>query len=509
MVFKNNILTALALVFFAHQSFSITFENVTTTHGIDAPHLADKMSTGIAAADFDNNGYVDLFFTGYSLNSKLYFNDGQAYAENNQFTMPDLSGERCGSVSSADFDNDGWQDIYVACWGNNFLLHNQQGNGFVDITISSGTDHPERTEAVSWGDLNNDGLLDLVLGVTPLTGNPNLNDPNDLDHVFFNNGDLTFTDIYGVLNPTEISRSTLALVLTDIDMDNDLDIYFANDKHQVNVMLRNDGPGCGGWCFTNVADSQGSDHSAYCMGVAIGDYDNDLDWDISYSSIDEHILLQNTGSAVQPEYQSVAQSAGVNITTGYGWSTLLFDVNNDGWEDLYLATTGGVPEHVSNFLFANNQNGTFIDITQTSGVVDELATEGAAWLDFNQDGRLDFVIGRYNLSYQLLKNSTINNKHWLGFKLLGGADISRDAIGTKVIITDSAGLSQMRELRAGESRGSSHEKILHFGLDNETNISAVIIWPGGYQQSLENIPIDQYIQLVYPIYDQIFSSQFE
>jgi len=509
MIFENNLLMLLLWILFVNPVFATSFENVTTNVGIDAPHASNKMSTGIAAADFDNNGYVDLFLTGYSLDSKLYFNDGQGYVENSQFIMPDFSNERCGSVSAADFDNDGWQDIYVACWGNNFLLHNQQGNGFIDMTSSSGTDHPERTEAVSWGDLNNDGLLDLVLGVIPRSGNPDLNDPNNLDHVFFNNGDLTFTDVYSVLNPIEISRSTLALVLTDIDMDNDLDIYFANDKHEINVMLRNDGSGCGGWCFTNVAETQGSDHSAYSMGVAIGDYDNDLDWDISYSSIDEHILLQNTGTAVLPEYQSVAHSAGVNISTGYGWGTMLFDVNNDGWEDLYLTTTGGVPTSVSNFLFENNQNGTFSDATQISGVVDELPAQGAAWLDYNLDGKLDIVIGRYNLSYQLLKNSTVNNAHWLGFKLRGGADISRDAIGAKVTITDSAGLSQMRELRAGESRGSSNEKILHFGLSNETNISADIIWPSGYQQHLENIPVDQYIQLVYPIYDQIFSSQFE
>ncbi|TDR22815.1 CRTAC1 family protein [Marinicella litoralis] len=504
---KNKKLLLLALV--VQQSAAVTFENVTVALGIDMPHFANKMSTGIAAADFDNNGYVDLYLTGYDYDSKLYFNDGQSFIENSQLIVPDLSGERCGSVAAADFDNDGWQDIYVACWGNNYLLHNQQGNGFVDITTSSGTDHLERTEAVSWGDLNNDGLLDLVLGVTPLSGTPDLNDPNDLDHVFFNNGDLTFTDIYGVLDPVEISRSTLALVLTDIDMDNDLDIYFANDKHQVNVMLRNDGPGCGGWCFTNVAGAQGSDHSAYCMGVAVGDYDNDLDWDLSYSSIDEHILLQNTHTNTEPIFSSVAQSAGVNISTGYGWSTLLFDTDNDGWEDMYLATTGGAPQPVSNHLFHNNQNGTFSDITATSGVEDIHPTEGAAWLDYDQDGRLDLTVGRFNLNYQFLKNSTVNNQHWIGFKLRGGADVNRDAIGSKIIVTDALGNSQMRELRAGESRGSNNEKILHFGLGNASSVSAQIIWPNGYQQSIDQVAADQYIQLVYPVYDHIFTHQFE
>ena len=245
------------------------------------------------------------------------------------------------------------------------------------------------------------------------------------------------------------------------------------------------------------------------MGVAIGDYDNDSDWDISYSSIDEHILMQNINTASQPVYNSVAQSAGVNINSGYGWGTLLFDVNNDGWEDMYLATTGGGADPVSNYMFQNNQNGTFTDVTTTSGVTDTNPTEGAAWIDFNLDGKLDIVIGRFNLTYQLLQNTTTDNNNWVGFKLLAGANVNRDAIGTKVIISDSSGNTQMRELRAGESRGSNHHKTLHFGLGNSTILTTEVIWPGGYTHTINNVGMNQYTELVYPIYDHIFKAQFE
>lgn len=134
------------------------------------------------------------------------------------------------------------------------------------------------------GDLNNDGWLDLVVAAQPNTSTPDLSDPNELDHFFINNQDGTFTDIYTLFPAVEIAKVTLALILLDVDFNNDLDIYFANDKHDNNVLFRNDGPGCGGWCFTNIGPATGADYSAYCMGVASSDYDHDGDWDISYSS---------------------------------------------------------------------------------------------------------------------------------------------------------------------------------------------------------------------------------
>jgi hypothetical protein len=485
------------------------FSNDTSQLGISMPHQANKMSTGIAVADFDNNGHPDLFFTGYDYDSQLYFNDGQSFATNPQFSMPDMTNRRCGSVSAADFNNDGWSDIYVACWGDNLLLRNDGGQGFTDLIHFSGTNHEERSEAVSWGDLNNDGWLDLVVATNPLTSNPNPSDPNDLDHVFLNNGDETFTDINGVLDPADIIKATLALVLTDIDWDNDLDIYFANDKYQGNVMLRNDGPGCGGWCFTNVASQQGSDVAAYCMGVAVGDYDNDQDWDLAYSSIDEHLLLQNTGTPTMPAYSDVAQTAGVNITTGYGWGTLIFDANNDGWEDMFLATTGGSPQTISNLLFLNDQQSGFTEQTAASGLLNFNPTQAAIWLDHNRDGKLDLAIGEFNIGYQLMTNITQNSHHWLALELLAGGSVNRDAIGSKVVLDDGQGNQQIRELRAGESRGSNNQPLLHFGLGAVTSVNLTVIWPNGETQVLNSVAVDQYLQLVLPSWDALFAGDFD
>jgi hypothetical protein len=499
---------ALFLLLFIKTSAAVNYQNVTSDAGINMPHSANKMSTGIAIADFDNNGYPDLFFTGYDHNAKLYFNQGnETFVENPSFLMPNFTAGSCGSAAAADFDNDGWSDLYVACLGNNYLLRNLEGSGFHNITTSSGTNHPERTESVAWGDLNNDGLLDLVLGVHPLGFPVNPNDPNDFDFILFNNGDLTFTRIAHPVDLSFIGRATLALVLTDIDFDHDLDIYLLNDRDHGNVMLRNDGQGCTDWCFTEISLANGADVPANTMGIAVADYDNDSDWDLSYSDIDTHLFLKNNGTGGNLVFDEVSNSIGIDFDNGAGWGTLMYDADNDGWEDLFLATGQSTPLE-SNIFYSNNQNGTFSDLTQSVGLTDTNRTQAVAWLDFNKDGHLDLTYGRYNQNYQLQKNLGDNN-NWLAFNLMGGMSINRDAIGTKIEVEDSNGLKQIRELRSGESRGSNNHLILHFGLGSSQSVDITVTWPDGLTQFIENIPSNQYYNLVYPPYDMIFDSGFE
>ena len=507
---KNIAVFLLCIMLIYQYTEAQTFADVTDSAGLAMLHNANKMSTGIAVADFDNNGWPDLFYTGYFYDSKLYFNQGDGtFLENPSFSIPDMTDAKCGSVAAADYDNDGWQDIYVACNGNNFLLHNNQGQGFSNVINSSATNHSTRTEAVSWGDLNNDGWLDLVVAAQPDSSPPDLSNANNLDHFFINNQDGTFSDIYTSFPQEEIARTTLALILLDIDFDNDLDLYFANDKHQENVLYRNDGPGCNGWCFTNIGPVTGADYSAYCMGVASSDYDHDGDWDFSYSSIDEHILLQNQRSQGSNTFVEVATTAGTNFNTGYGWGTVFFDADNDAWEDLFVGLTGGAGEAASNYFFHNNQNGSFTDLTNVTNLTDTNPTQAVAWLDYNRDGKLDLTYGHYNIKYKLHKNTTVNTNNWIAFTLEGGANVNRDAIGTKVFINTTDGEQQIKELRSGESRGSNNQLLLHFGTGNKPEVTVSVHWPNGLVQDLGEMTTNQYTHLKYPLQDIIFSANFE
>jgi len=509
MKVKNRIISALLL--FSITSVSAqTFSDVTSAAGIAMAHSSNKMSMGIAVADFDNNGWPDIYYTGFFLNSKLYFNQGDgSFLENANFTMPDMTNAECGSVAAADYDNDGWKDIYVSCNGDNHLLHNNQGQGFTDVTTVSGTNHPTRTEAVAWGDLNNDGWLDLVVAAQPDSATPDLDNPNNLDHFFLNNQDGTFSDIYTSFPAAEIARTTLALMLIDIDFDNDLDMYFANDKHQGNVLYRNDGPGCNGWCFTDIGPATGANYTAFCMGVASSDYDRDGDWDFSYSSIDEHILLQNQNAQGTNSFTEVAATAGTTFATGYGWGTVFFDADNDSGEDLFVGLTGGAGEAASNYFYHNDLDGTFSNLTASSNLTDTNPTQAVAWLDYNKDGLMDLSYGHFNIGYILQKNTTVNSNNWIAFSLEGGADINRDAIGTKIKVSTADGVEQIKALRSGESRGSNHQMVLHFGTGGHTQVDITVTWPNGMTQTLTNIATNQYKKLIYPPADVVFKSGFE
>lgn len=485
-----------------------SYQNITSQSGIEMTHTATLMSTGIAIADFDNNGYPDLFFTGFDDDAGLYFNQGDgSFVANDNIALPDLTGASCGSTAAADFNNDGWQDIYVACRGNNYLLMNMAGNGFNDITGSSGTNHPERSESVAWGDINKDGWLDLFVGVHP-TGFPvDYNNPNDFDHIFINNGNLTFTNIQSSINLVDINRATLASIMSDFDFDGDLDVYIANDKNQQNAFLANNGEGCMGWCFENLAIANGSQVPAFSMGIAVADYDNDGDWDMSYSSISEHIFLKNNGSASNPQFSEQAVNLGIQFDNGSGWGTLMFDANNDGWEDLFLATGQGFPT-ASNLFYLNNKNGTFTESTDDFGLVDFNRTHAAAWIDFDKDGDLDLVYGRFNQDYQLLENFN-NSGNWIVITFEGALDMNRDAIGTKVFLTAADGTKMIRELRSGESRGSNNQKVIHFGLAQNPSADVKIVWPNGAIRNISDIVLNQYHHFNYVDHDPIFDSSFE
>ncbi len=251
---------------------------------------------GQAWGDYDNDGWVDLYVTGGLDENVLYRNQGDGTFDissaNNDVSLP---GVWSGGAVWVDYDNDGWRDLYVLANGANVLLHNDGGSGFSDVTEVSGIGDVGKGSAAAWGDYDNDGLLDLYVANWSCFPDCDPIDPTlASDHLYRNRGDGTFAAVSRLMDEEKLRGSGFAAAFFDADNDGDLDIYVVNDKlHNPigNVLWRNDGPGCGGWCFGEVSAEMGANIAKHGMGLAIADYDNDLDLDIYFSDMVESMAL--------------------------------------------------------------------------------------------------------------------------------------------------------------------------------------------------------------------------
>ena len=312
---------------------------------------------------------------------------------------PQLSGNGAGW---ADYDNDGDLDLFVAAWGASKLFRNNgpPSFAFTDVTSDAGVGDPDstyRTMGVAWGDYDSDGYLDLL--VVRHLGEYHLETPKSMDFtdvprpvaLYHNNGDGTFTDRTTLLSsiyevPSNVVVAGFKPGFVDYDNDGDADIYLVNDfgsQLYPNVLWRNDGPDdTGTWIFADVSTVSGTDLEIFGMGLAIGDYDNDGDLDFYMTNMGPNQLLRNEGDGTftnQTDLAGVGRGK-VPGLPGYdinvGWGTGFFDLDNDGFLDLYAAS-GYVdmdpfpnPRLQPNALFINNGNGTFNDMSLMSGADD-------------------------------------------------------------------------------------------------------------------------------------------
>lgn len=498
---------------------SITFADRSQAAGFEPGHLANTPSGGIAVADFDGNGFPDLFITGYFLPNRLYFNQGDGTFSQSESINADLAGSECSSAAAADFNNDGWPDLYVGCRNqSNLLLRNMAGTGFVN-DISPVVDHAPssvnsaRTDAVAWADVDGNGWLDLYIGVYPTSSNPDLDDPDNLDRIVLNFGEgkwVKATSNWTLDARAALSRTALAQAFSDLDLDGRLDLYVVNDKLQGNVLWRSQGPGCGGACLLDATTGTGLGRPVFGMGLAIGDVDRDGLWDLYFSSIDEQVLLR--GTQLNPLTFEEDPDSALNYE-GVGWGTILADFDNDGWEDAFLSVNPGSFSTTSSVdqVFRNQGDGSFTSVAKGSGLAIVRPSEAAARFDMDKDGRLDLVIGHWNdePGYRLYRNVTAPTGNWIGFRLIGSGSINRDAIGTRIVLDDGGPKAQMRELRSGESRGSSHESSLHFGLGNIEQVSIEVRWPDGLIQQIDGLDVNQYHTLTHTGGSGLFGDRFE
>ncbi|MCY3833913.1 MAG: CRTAC1 family protein [Chloroflexi bacterium] len=521
------------------------FVDVSQAAGISATHSGDwqlfdqdfitgYLGVGQAWGDYDRDGWLDLFVTGNRDPSVLYRNNGDGTFSVSEFApQVALADVDTGGAVWADYDNDGWLDLYVLNHGANTLFHNDGGRGFTDVTERAGVGDAGKGATATWGDFDGDSYLDLYVvnwSCFPECGDPNITREHDAarDTLYHNRGDGAFEDVTHLLDYDLLLGAGFSASFTDYDNDGDPDIYVVNDQFKNmlgNILWRNEGPGCvsphrdGGsveegqgfsWCWRDVSIEAGARTFIHGMGLAVGDYDNDLDLDFYFSDmVNGMVLLQNQGDGT---FDDLADEAGVMVgpSSAVGWGTIFFDYNNDSWLDLILTATEfiqfdiesgpeGMMFEYRDFLFRNRGDGSFADVTPQGWLENLKPSMGLAYADYDRDGFLDFVIGNWNEGYVLYRNTGAEGgaNNWINIRLAGGGDINRDAIGARVYITTSDGRTLLQEVKSGSSLGAGNDTALHFGLGEAGIRELLIRWPNGLEETLRDVAVNQFLEVSY------------
>lgn len=478
------------------------FADVSRQAGIVNNRVAGiEMAAGQAWGDYDNDGWIDLYVTDPIGKNTLYRNNGDGtFSVSNLTDQVALTNTYSQGATFADYDNDGWKDLLVVNWGQDHLFHNEEGKRFVDVSRQAGIVDDRNSKSASWGDYDSDGFLDLYIAnwsCYPKCGRQMDGEP---DRLYHNNRDGTFTEVTDLLNGG-VNGAGFVASFTDYDNDGDPDLYLVNDEFinpVGNKLWRNDGPGCKGWCFTQVAKESNADSKVFGMGLAAGDYDNDGDMDYYYSNVGPMELLQNQGDGT---FKEVAAEAGVNAPNGIGWGAVFLDYDNDGWRDLYLsiADTTDHKDVGANKLFRNNGDGTFTSVACNNESADIRMSIGVAYADYDHNGWVDLVVGNLDEGYRLYKNQQGQNSgnHWLSIELVGAGPVNRDAVGARVYVTTSNGVTQMQEVISGSSVMAGNDLAQYFGVGAERSASVRIVWTNGVEQSFQNVPVDQRYKIQY------------
>jgi len=483
------------------------FTDISSSSGVDVSHTATTFGIGQAWIDVNNDGYLDIYVTDLEGPNHLLINQGnETFIEISQFDNVNLPQQSCKGVSIADFDNDGWDDIYVNCLGSNHLFKNNEGLSFSDVTQTAGVDDMNNSQVSAWADINNDGWLDLYV--------VNYNDGSlaVVDSFFLSNGDSTFTNISSDFDEVNLKKPGLAVTFFDYDNDGDQDLYVVVDRLHGNVLWRNDGSAsaeCGTyWCFTDVSAATNTGTEVYGMGIATGDIDSDGDLDMYFSSIGNQVLLLNQLSQGSSSFIDVSNNSVLNVAETAGWGTLFFDYDNDSYLDAMIATYGQTID-TSEKLFKGNGDSSFVDVTLNAGITDNIYTEGIAYGDMNNDGLLDILKGNWNSGYKLYKNSIVNSNNWIEIKLIGGLDVNLNAIGSRVEVVLQNGKTLIREVTSGDSRGSSNPLYLHFGLGNSLIDKITIKWMSAYSEVWTDFSINSRNERDYRTSITVFKDGFE
>jgi enediyne biosynthesis protein E4 len=505
-----------------HAFLDVTeWSKIDFTHSIGDDHLSNLVESvggGAAWLDYDQDGWLDLYVVtgnwteglseGHKPSGKpsnrLFRNKGDGSFED--VTAKAGVGYRGYGmgVTVADFNNDGYPDIYVSNYGPNVLFMNDGKGGFVDITEKAGVAGNECSVGAAWLDYDNDGLLDLYVG-NYITFDPEYSFyyapdgfPGPLaydgqsDRLYRNLGDGTFGDVteaMGVYNP---DGRAMGVGAVDYDNDGWMDIYVAND-HMINYFYHNEG----GKSFRDVGIQTGTafnqvGEETVSMAVDFADYDGDGLIDLLISDDTFNSLFKNQGNGV---FVDMAFPAGIAIPSGQhiGWATAFLDFDNDGDVDIFKVN--GHLKHLYGMedqLFQNDGAGKFQEVSSSHGEYfrKALVGRGACFGDFDNDGDVDMYIVNLDDHGVLLRNSGGPANNWLLLQLVGTRS-NRDGIGARVAVT-AGGKTQVAQRKGASGYLSSNDPRLHFGLGpNATADRIEIAWPSGTVQVLEQVAAGQ------------------
>jgi hypothetical protein len=497
-------------------------------------HQPESMISGVAVFDFDNDGLLDVFAvnggempglqkTGEEFHDRLFRNKG-AFAFEDVTARAGVSGRGYNmGAAVADYDNDGFQDLFVAGLRANTLFRNRGDGTFEDVTTRAGLAAPDPEYGTLWGvaaaflDYDRDGWLDLFVSnycvwdpaIEPKCGGESSRDychpkhyaglPNSL---FRNNRDGTFTDVSVASGIRSHIGKGMGLGVADFDGDGWTDVFLSNDTVP-NFFFRNERNGT----FVERAFEAGV--AATVAGVVVSgmgadakDIDNDGRPDIFQTALNDETMpyYRNLGDGT---FDDVTAATGLaRLTrTRTGWSNGIYDLNNDGWKDLFAAC-GSVLDFEGNFrdkalqpnaVFVNQGNGTFADGTVDAGAefaADKAMHRGAAFGDLDNDGRIDVVVTDLHGPITVWRNASPSPNNWLLVKTEGRVS-NRDGIGAKLKVTTSAG-TQHNRVNTAVGYSSASDRRVHFGLGRETVVKELTVtWPSGIVQQLRDVPANR------------------
>lgn len=535
------------------QPLPVQFVNVAREAGLRAKtifgdekrnrYLLETTGCGVAFFDYDNDGWLDIFLVNGTRFEAKWPPDqaptNRLYKNNRDGTFTDVTVEaglvRTGwgqGVCVGDYDNDGWDDLFITYWGENVLYHNDGNGKFTDVSrkagVTTGGGKIRRwNTGCAFLDYDKDGFLDLFVanyidfdprtaplpetgpclyrGLMVACGPPGL--PGGKNILFHNNGDGTFTDVSekaGILNTP--GTYGLGVVVCDFDNDGWPDIYVANDSSS-SALYRNNRDGT----FTEIGIEAGvafgpDGKTQAGMGVSVADYDADGWFDIVKTNFagDTSSLYRNLGKNF---FEDATFQSGLGRNTRFlGWGAGFFDFDNDGWPDI-LTTNGHVYPEVGEegesgyrqrkVLYRNLGNGRFEDVSLEAGpgILEQVPGRGCAFGDFDNDGDIDIVVNCVNDYPQLLRCDSSVKNHWIKVKTVG-VKSNRSGIGARVYCTPEGGRRQMDEVRSGGSYLSQNDLRVHFGLGKAEKADIEVHWPSGVVDKIPGVAAGQVITVV-------------